>query len=265
MHPSRFSFAVMEGKVDEAVEILRTNPTVDVNWKNQGQENWAALHYACQTNRVSLVALLLAHPCVDVNLENDHRGTPFCYACTNGNTACVRLLPKDPRVIVREMADYGETTLRLTAFYGELDVLKWWIASGREVDLGEPGNDRTDAIDSAEKENRTDVVTLLKRFKEDPGNIRSELRVELGWYDELAAELFALIVFVSDGLLQTGKEVQVHTPAARFFAIANRLPLELQMVLCRVAAGRPQGNILTKHREPAFKFLAMKYFFWLKV
>jgi len=155
MHPSRFSFAVMEGKVDEAVEILRTNPTVDVNWKNQGQENWAALHYACQTNRVSLVALLLAHPCVDVNLENDHRETPFCYACTNGNTACVRLLLKDPRVIVREMADYGETTLRLTALYGELDVLKWWIASGREVDLGEPGNDRTDAIDAAEKENRT--------------------------------------------------------------------------------------------------------------
>ena len=28
------------------------------------------------------------------------------------------------------------------------------------------------------------------------------MRVEVGWYDELAAEVFALVVFVSDGLLQ---------------------------------------------------------------
>jgi len=57
------------------------------------------------------------------------------------------------------------------------------------------------------------------------------MRVELGWYDQQATEVFALVVFVSDGLLQI-KDTTTPSPAARFFLIARRLPLELQMVLC---------------------------------
>ena len=41
--------------------------------------------------------------------------------------------------------------------------------------------------------------------------------------------MFALVVFVSDGLLQIKDTTP---PAARFFRIASQLPLELQKVLC---------------------------------
>ena len=81
------------------------------------------------------------------------------------------------------------------------------------------------------------------------------MRVELGWYDELAAEMFALVVFVSDGLLQVN-DTTTTTPAARFFNIASQLPLELQMVLCFRQVGSAKEIIPGNESEVAFKELA---------
>jgi len=63
----------------------------------------------------------------------------------------------------------------------------------------------TDAIGVAEEEGNTEVVALLERFKENPLETRHAMRLKLGLLDDLAAEMFALVVFVSDGLLQSKK------------------------------------------------------------
>jgi len=63
---------------------------------------------------------------------------------------------------------------------GRLDVIKWWIASEREMNLGTPGNEEMDAIGEAEKEGKTEVVALLERFKGDATKTRGEIRMELG-------------------------------------------------------------------------------------
>ena len=127
-------------------------------------------------------------------------------------------------------------------------------ASGREMDLGKPGDEYTDAIGAAMVEGETEVVTLLERFKENPEETRHAMRVELGWYDELAAEVFALVVFVSDGLLQFK-----HTgTAARYFSIATQLPLELQTVLCYRLVGSGKEIIPGNDSEVAFKELAKR-------
>jgi len=68
------------------------------------------------------------------------------------------------------------TPIEKAASLGHLDVIKWWIASGREMDLGKPG-DRKDALGKAGK---TEVVTLLERFQSDAAKTRSEVRKELG-------------------------------------------------------------------------------------
>ena len=81
------------------------------------------------------------------------------------------------------------------------------------------------------------------------------MRVEVGWYDDLAAEMFALVVFVSDGLLQFN-DTTTPSPAARFFSIASQLPLELQMVLCYRVVGSSKEIIPGKESEMAFKELA---------
>ena len=93
----------------------------------------------------------------------------------------MRLLLQDHRVEVNEPDNYGGTPLRWAAYQGHHDVIKWWIGSGREMDLGKPGDvDKTDAIGAAKEKKKTEVVTLLERFKSDPTKTRSEVRLELG-------------------------------------------------------------------------------------
>jgi len=81
------------------------------------------------------------------------------------------------------------------------------------------------------------------------------VRVEIGWYGGAAAEMFALVVFVSDGLLQV-KDTTISAPGARFFSIDAQLPLELQMVLCCRVAGSAKEIIPGKSNEEAFVALA---------
>ena len=174
------------------------------------------------------------------------------------DTSCVREMLKDSRVDVNEPDFSGYTPLWNAAWYGSLDIIKWWIASGREMDLGKPGDvDNTDAIGGAKKNGWTEVASLLERFKENPEETRHMVRVELGWYDDLAAEMFALVVFVSDGLLQVDNPVDT-TPAARFFRISTQLPLELQMVLCYRVVGLSKEIISGNDSEAAFKSLAKR-------
>jgi len=82
------------------------------------------------------------------------------------------------------------------------------------------------------------------------------MRVELGLVDEQAAGIFALVVFVSDGLLQINDTAL--TAAARFFSIAAQLPLELQMVFCYRLVGSHKEIIPGKESEVAFKELAKR-------
>ena len=164
---------------------------------------------------------------------------------------------KDSRVKLNEPNDYGDTPLWRAARHGHLDVIKWWIASGREMDLGTPGDIyHTDAIGGAKKTGETEVATLLERFKSDGTKTRQAVRMELGWYDEAAAEMFAVVVFVSDGLLQIKDFAS--SPAIRFFNIATQLPLELQMMLCFRQVGSAKEIIPSKEREVEFKNLAKK-------
>jgi len=48
------------------------------------------------------------------------------------------------------------------------------------MDLGKPGDEKTDAIGEAKKGGKTEVVTLLERFKCDASKTRDEVRMELG-------------------------------------------------------------------------------------
>ena len=89
--------------------------------------------------------------------------------------------------------------------------------------------------------------------------------MKLGMLDALAAEVFALTIFLCDDLLQPNTTLAISTsnPAAaagalRFFTIVATLPMELQMVLCHRAVGSMKQNILHNDSEAAFKSLATR-------
>ena len=246
VHPSCLCFAVGDGNVEEVKEILMSNPNLDVNWKDDA--GWSALYIAFEKDCDSVVSILLAHPDINVNLKV-YGSTAFKWACQGGRTSRVRLLLKDQRVGINKPDYQGHTPLWDAACNGHLDIIKWWLVSGREMDLGY----QTDVIGVAKRRGETEVVTLLNRFKEKPNEIRHQVRLEICWYDEAAAEIFALVVFVSDELLQFKDTTP--TPAARFLSITRRLPLELQMIICHRVVGSPKEIIPGKESEVAFKSL----------
>ena len=96
------------------------------------------------------------------------------------------------------------------------------------------------------------MVSLLERFRDNPEETRDEMRMELGWFDE-AAEMFALVVFLCDGLLEIKEK---NRTGGRFFKIAEQLPMELQMVLCHRVVGSMDDNISQEASEAAFRALA---------
>ena len=112
----------------------------------------------------------------------------------------------------------------------------------------------------ARKMENAEVVALLEGLMDNPEQTRYEVRGKLGFSDELAAEFFARIVFLCDGLLQLRpaltfnvNPIPAAAAAARFFAIASVLPMELQMVLCHRVVDSNKQSILSKDSEAAFK------------
>jgi len=124
-----------------------------------------------------------------------------------------------------------------------------------------------------QREKNTKVVSVLERFIVNPALTRHELRVKLGVLDELAAEVFALMVFLCDDLFHlkpaSNPTVTPNRTSAttRFFVIVKCLPIELQMILCHRAVGSTKQNILLKDSEAIFKSLArillLRFFFFL--
>jgi len=250
--------------VEQVSSLLRDHPDLDVNWG----DGRTALHTAASNNKPAIVKLLLAHPNINVNLRGSTGKTPFSLGCYHGHLSVFRLFLNDPRVNVTLEDTDGCSPLWCASRDGYREVIEWLIASGR--DLGDiknkkgtcwGGNEYYTALEIARDFERTEVVSVLERFIDNPALTRHELRGKLGVLDELAAEVFALIVFLCDDLLQLRPPALTTTTIAsaaanRFFAIASQLPMELQMILCHRAFGSMKQNILRKDSETAFKSLA---------
>jgi len=156
---------------------------------------------------------------------------------------------------LNEPGNDGYNALWYCSRWKRLALFQDCIASGRDVDLGVPGNEKTDIIGAAREGKTRELVPLLERFQNNPEETRRAVRREIGWYDREAAEVFALVVFLSDGLLRVGTEIN---PAARFFSIASQLPLELQGVLCFRLVDSAKVVIPKKVTEKAFRYLAKR-------
>ena len=64
------------------------------------------------------------------------------------------------------------------------------------MDLGEPGNEKNDAIGEAKKKGKTEVVSLLERFKVNPTQTKSEIRKELKITGEILLLFFSSSFFL---------------------------------------------------------------------
>jgi len=257
---SKFCKAAHEGRIADVVSLLKETPDLDVNWANKKDDLFTALHLASYSGRFEVVNLLLAHPDINVNQKTFGGRTALSLACVNGRLAIARVLLKDPRVDAALADDLQRTVLLSTTLSTKGTVLEWLIASGRDLgDLNHKAvweNRNETALQIAERMSHK-ISSLLKSFGTNPEQTRYEVRVKLGALDELAAEVFALIVFLCDGVLQLKPAlISSRPPGLRFFAIACKLPIELQMVLCHRVFESMKQSIVRNNSEIAFQSLA---------
>ena len=287
--PSFFPLLQMEEKlyeltqkdsIEEVKTLLREQSVLDINWVHPSVFRWTALHNASDIGHHEIVKLLLAQPHINVNQQDIYGCPPIYYSCMQARLPCVKLLLADPRVDPTLAGNEGQTPLWIASYYWRFDIVRWLIASGRDLgDLSAKATSDDDGkkyspLEIAIKMKRTAVVALLERYMASPAQTTHEVRVELGLPEALAAELFALTVMLCDDFLRIRpapsrrfitlvtrppKPTLADSAATRFFAIAAALPMELQMILCHRVFGSLKQNILSRDSEGAFKSLAQTF------
>lgn len=253
---SKLLKVLREGQLKEVKEILQGNPSI-INALIQG---FSLLHWTCLYSQADILALLLALPDVDVNLK-DHSGrSPFSLACSLGVECVVFLLLRDTRVAVNGADTDGATPLYWLAKLNYLQVLKEWIASGRELDLQVQQDGTSNIVEIARIAKNKEVAALLGNFHTHPEKTRHQVRTELGYYDDQAAQLYALVAFLSKDLLECrSKEGKVKKAAkrTRFFRMTRQLPAEIQVMLCHRVAGCMRSVISARKKQAALETLKM--------
>jgi len=254
--------AAQVGRSQEVSLLLGKHRSLNVNWHNLNDDGRTPLQAAARRGHTAVVRILLAHPGIDVNSCDSHGNTPFMSGCWAGKTSCVRALLRDTRVSLNQRNTSGFTPLYWLVYYTFIESIKWWVASGRDMDMGEPENPRSNVLHDAIDRGKIEVKSLLERYRANPGLIRKEIRLELHCDEGLEAEMFALVVFLCDGLLEVTTTPtpadRADEPLRRFLAIVRQLPMELQMVMCNRWAGVARTNIASQESELAFRNLAWK-------
>jgi len=158
---------------------------------------------------------------------------------------------------------------------GHYVVVQHLLASGRDIDTRRRSdfNNKTAAEqaraiggrtikpdDEAEEEFQirkkycAACADLIDEYERDPAAVRNRLRRQPGLREYYIGHLFALVVFHSDSFVVVNEKT-AHSCTKRFFRIASRLPLDLQMVLCNLIFGSPKDIIPLRDSEPGFQLL----------
>jgi hypothetical protein len=268
----------------EVAKYLLHHPRVELN--QVSGEGGTPFNVACAFGQTEIVRMLMLDERIDVQKPMNTGGSPFLIASEKGHAEVVSMLWADSRIDIN-FANYNlSTPLWFASQNVHLSVVQLILACGKDVDVekkaiaGPSAWNNTTAFEIAmlmagrgRWGNETLVqharitrdagliAQLITDFKADPQSTRRRLWNVAGIREPLIAEIFALVVFLSDGfvILKDDHLTDGHnatTQVRRFFKVAEVLPLDLQMVLCNRLFSSPKDIVLTKYSETAFKKLA---------
>jgi ankyrin repeat protein len=201
-----FTEAARHGNL-ELVKQLSLDPEVDVNWKPDGSTE-TAFNNACWHDHPEVVRFLLDFKEREIYYNQKFfQWTAFMFACRDGYKRVIELLLDDERIDIDHTSRSGEFGLWLACYAGHIDTVKLLLASRRNIDTKKMNSHfNLRPAEIAESRFHFGIASLLCVYERDPEGTRMQLRVELGYTERDAAELFATIVYLSDDYLQLKKE-----------------------------------------------------------
>jgi len=260
-----FYIAAQEGHVAVVEELLRDGRSRgQVNETKEG--SFTPLFIACYEGRAGVVEVLLREgEGVQVNLANEDGSSPFMAACERGHLEIVKMMLECPRVAVDQVDLLGTSPFWIACQNGHVGVVREIIASGRVFDPlvrsveGEEAWHGLSPSEIASLNGYNELADLVAQYIHHPLDVKLKIRLESGFAGifllsffylpavaclvpltsflclfssfSTLAEVFALIVLICDAYVSVVSNSENDSEAVRFFKIASKLPMELQMGL----------------------------------
>lgn len=273
--PERRLFDAMDAMDTKAFDLILAEHPTDLKINDyiiiDGSRLNLLLHrslgYLHHRNNFYFFTKLAKYPGADVNLTITSFDTLFLKSCRKDSQIPFRILIGNPETKLDIPGFVNRLPLCQLLLDNRIEHLKRWIASGRDIDLCDG---KYYSVRSRMGDISNPTVDLLNDYVKTPDLVRHAVRRELGgggeegeFKAELAADFFAVVIFVCDGLLEFDEEraalfvlPETASRNERFLRIASGLPIDLQLILCNRAAGSMAANIPGATRETAFRALA---------
>ena len=240
---SIFAYVVLHKGESEARAYYHKNPTMDLQ---KPAKNGILLPRACAMNVAWAIDFLLHLPGIEPNAIDGRGCTALSRAALEDRAHLVRLLLEDPRVRANQANYPTMNPLYEAVSWGSNEIVELLMASGKPL-----GPMPWEAFQDY---NPPGLPALLEQYEADPLGTTLRMRRKHN-FRAPAAQLFALIVYLCDDYFRLRPATRT-TPAARFAFVASRLPMELQMRLCNLAAGFEDHTIPQADVERGFMVMA---------
>lgn len=214
-----FCHACQKGRLD-VISFLLADQRVDVNKGDLDQRT--PFYLACEVGKTEVVSLLIESPRVDPNHPMNEKITPLWRASKNGHLEVVQFI----------LASWGEINTKKMPSFSKRTPAK----EARSMAARTKRDSWEDEFDFQQRKiDCLKIAEMLDEFGVDPNRVRSRLRDKLGldgetlvflsllppffllpffilllllllssfaWIAPLAGELFALVIYLSDGYLK---------------------------------------------------------------
>jgi len=162
MSPRCLHDAAHDGSADEVRLFLEAG--YDINRPDHDLRT--PLHLACLAGRLpDVVAMLLSHPLINVNVADRWKASPFMLAACFGHVWVVQVLLQDDRVFFDQPDETGCTGFWWAAYHDRAAVVDAILGSGRPIHVEKRcGQPRETASQVAARRGHTEVSKLLATY-----------------------------------------------------------------------------------------------------
>lgn len=229
--------ALIDERHKDFKSLIQTHIDIDLYTSHNGDR--PLLHLAAVKQEPYWIKILLQIEDLDINHVSSSGSTAISAACRHASLEVVRTLLKDPRLSLARNPAKADSPVIECLRRNNPEFIYELLADERSETIQEillqlaedPGRKEIIRENLIRLSSKT-VIPHVEQFVDDPEGTIYRAQFARSHPHARATYLFALVVCLCDGVLQFG------TPSPkvqRFFSISQRLPLDMQELICKRA------------------------------